>query len=166
MRRRPPPLTEDDKQVWKQVTETVVPLEGHPPFIEPVSAPPQPVHIQIKTPDGPRKKTVHAAPTQLDKPTVRRIRARRLPVEGRIDLHDMTLDVAHSALVRFILLAAEKRQRTLLVITGKGRTEMGKIRREFPHWLEQPPLRSLVIGFHVAHREDGGEGAYYVRIRH
>lgn len=165
MRRRGRPLTEEEKHLWRQVTESVTPLHEAfelPPEITEFS-PASPVVSIAPSVHSSRKVT--ALPGQLDKPTVRRIKARRLPVEATLDLHGMTRDAAQQALTRFILLAGERGQRTVLVITGKGRTEMGKIRKEFPHWLELPPLRSLVIGFHVAHRQDGGEGAFYVRIR-
>ena len=59
----------------------------------------------------------------------------------------------------------------VLVITGKGKVstssegERGVLRRQVPHWLDLPELRSLVVGFEQAHIGHGGEGALYVRLR-
>lgn len=173
MPRRTPPLTEEDRHLWKEVKKTVTPIHAEPEELDeffaaaPVTLSRPVVTKKAIAPEGkkPSRGKASPPPVALDRRTVKRIRARRLAVEGRIDLHGMTLPVAQEALTRFILLAAEENRRTLLVITGKGRAEVGKIRREFPHWLESPPLSGHVIGFHVAHREDGGEGAFYVRIR-
>ena len=57
----------------------------------------------------------------------------------------------------------------VLIITGKGKmgaeSERGVLRRQVPHWLNQPEFRALVVGFEEAHIGHGGEGALYVRIR-
>ncbi len=34
-----------------------------------------------------------------------------------------------------------------------------------PHWLREPDLRSIVLGFEEAGRAHGGSGALYVRLR-
>ena len=39
------------------------------------------------------------------------------------------------------------------------------LRRLVPHWLAEPGLRGLVLGFEQAARGHGGGGALYVRIR-
>jgi DNA-nicking Smr family endonuclease len=39
------------------------------------------------------------------------------------------------------------------------------LRRLAPHWLREPDLRSIVLGFEEAGRAHGGSGALYVRLR-
>ena len=39
------------------------------------------------------------------------------------------------------------------------------LRRLAPHWLREPDLRAIVLGFEEAGRAHGGSGALYVRLR-
>lgn len=166
MPRRPRQPTPEELAMWRQVTQDVEPIEAGAIDITPEKNAPLVVRMPDFNPSPTKRKGIEKlVPQALDRKTLRRIKARRESVDGRIDLHGMTANEARDALTRFILLAAGSGQRTLLVITGKGGVNTGVLRREFPHWLEMPPLSSLVLGFHVAHRADGGEGAFYVRLR-
>ena len=64
--------------------------------------------------------------------------------------------------------------RLVIVVTGKGGPmdetrlfggERGVLRRLAPHWLREPDLRAIVMGFEEAGRAHGGSGALYVRLR-
>src|SRR5690606_2452882 len=81
---------------------------------------------------------------------------------------------AHRALLRFVQQAQRSGARVVLVVTGKGggddaiiatERERGVLRRLVPHWLAEPALRALVLGFEPAARGHGGAGALDVRIR-
>ena len=109
----------------------------------------------------------------LDDRTRRRLVRGALPIDERLDLHGLTQDAAHAALRRFLFGARERGARLVLVITGKGKPggsafaqhERGVLRRSVPHWLGDPSLRDLVVGFEEAHLAHGGAGAIYVRLR-
>lgn len=113
--------------------------------------------------------------TPIDHKTRRVIRRGGMDIDARIDLHGMRQESAHRHLVQFVQDASETGARMVLVITGKGRTspdygpgqreDAGILRRLAPIWLGEPLLRSLVIGFGIAERHHGGDGALYVRIR-
>lgn len=114
-----------------------------------------------------------AAP-QVDQKTYRKMKRGKLTPEARMDLHGMTLAVAHTALTRFVLTSAAKQRRLVLVITGKGRAESsgdvipqrrGVLRHQVPAWLYAPPLSAHVVQVVPAHISHGGEGAYYVYLR-
>jgi DNA-nicking Smr family endonuclease len=124
-------------------------LEGLAP---PVAAPPSLARIDDKT----RRRLVRGA----------------VPIDGRLDLHGMTQEAAHSALRHFLHRERAAGSRIVLVITGKGRGgpgetvwDRGVLRRAVPHWLSDTELRDLVIGFEEAHLAHGGAGAIYVRLR-
>ena len=54
----------------------------------------------------------------------------------------------------------------LLVVTGKGfRDGTGVLRSAVPRWLDDPPLRNLVLSAVPARPGDGGAGALYVLVR-
>jgi DNA-nicking Smr family endonuclease len=89
---------------------------------------------------------------------------------GRLDLHGMTQQQAHDALLGFLRSAQHRGDTLVLVITGNGAAGdeaggRGVLRRQVPHWLRLPGVRDLVLGFEPAHVAHGGEGALYVRLR-
>jgi DNA-nicking Smr family endonuclease len=77
----------------------------------------------------------------------------------------MSQEKAREALASFVRRAAEDGWRSVLVITGKGLTGDGVIRRRAPEWLAEPAIRVLVAGVSEAHRRHGGKGALYVALR-
>jgi DNA-nicking Smr family endonuclease len=95
-------------------------------------------------------------------------------IDGAIDLHGMTQAEAHQALRGFLRHSQTRGARLVIVVTGKGGPldepapwgqERGVLRRLAPHWLREPDLRPIVLGFEEAGRAHGGSGALYVRLR-
>jgi DNA-nicking Smr family endonuclease len=105
------------------------------------------------------------APRPFDKGEEQKLRKGPAEIDGRIDLHGMTQAEAYDALHRFIRNAVKTGRRTLLVITGKGRVGGGVLRRQLPLWLEDGELRGTVLAFTPAKQKDGGEGAFYIKLR-
>ena len=102
----------------------------------------------------------------IDKRSALRLKRGQTPIEERLDLHGMTQAEAHGALNDFVAEAAAGGRRCVLVITGKGRGgSEGVLRRMVPHWLNQPPLRPLILGVAQAQPRDGGAGALYLLLR-
>jgi DNA-nicking Smr family endonuclease len=108
----------------------------------------------------------------MDRKLRLQLRRGRQGVDGAIDLHGMTQEVAHRALTAFLERSQAQGARLVLVVTGKGArspvdggTDRGVLNRLVPHWLRLPGLRSLVLGFEEAGPRQGGAGALYVRLR-
>lgn len=113
----------------------------------------------------------------LDRRTAQRLAKGETPPEARLDLHGMTAERAHAALISFIQRESAAGARCVLVITGKGRRneradwvdwrsgETGVLKTMTPEWLRQPPIGALVIGVYEAHQRHGGAGALYVYLR-
>jgi DNA-nicking Smr family endonuclease len=114
----------------------------------------------------------------FDRRKVRQIASGRIEVDARIDLHGSRQRDARASLRAFLLTAHAKGHRTVLVITGKGGEEpadayatltgerqRGVIRRNVPHWLEEPDLRAVVSSYTQASPRHGGAGALYVQLR-
>lgn len=93
------------------------------------------------------------------------------PLDGRIDLHGLRQAEAHRALLDFLYAMHHRGAKLTLVITGKGGgldargEERGVLRRLVPHWLADPALRGIVLGYEASAPGHGGEGALYVRLR-
>lgn len=113
-------------------------------------------------------------PLHMDKKTHGKMKRGKMVPEGRLDLHGMTLDQAHPALINFILSAQARGKRLVLVITGKGKTRRddgpipqrpGLLRHNVPQWLAHPMLAQAVLQVAEAHTRHGGGGAYYVYLR-
>ena len=118
--------------------------------------------------------TMRSAPVAMDRRAFDRLRSGKLRPEAKLDLHGLTLERAHPALVDFVLGHAARGRRLLLVVTGKGKprdeggpipTRLGVLRHQVPQWLRMPPLAPMVLQVAQAHRSHGGEGAYYVYLR-
>lgn len=115
----------------------------------------------------------------LDRRQARRIASGTIEIDARLDLHGLTQTIAHTRLIGFLQQSAARGLRTVLVITGKGASrqpsslrggwreeeDIGVLRRSVPRWLEEAPLRALVISYQVASPRHGGEGALYILLR-
>ncbi|MGL4405410.1 MAG: Smr/MutS family protein [Notoacmeibacter sp.] len=166
-------LAGDDRILWEKVARTVTPL-GPARLILEEEAPvefkimldqPKPAAI-LPVKAKPKPKTL-ATFEPIDEPIQRRIAKGKLAIEARIDLHGLTQDEAHGLLLSFIARAAQRHLRTVLIITGKGRSPKseGALKRAVPLWLAQPAFAMHVSGTADAAQSHGGEGALYVRLR-
>lgn len=193
--RRRRPLREEERALWKEVTRTMKPLRkqrpvpaplvaGSTPNLEAKKSPPpppakQPKRVKAAAPVATPVVVVPVAPKAPPPlaPLGRRERSRvargHTEIEARIDLHGMTQDEAHGALIHFLRRQQRDGARLVLVITGKGARfgaddtgrERGVLKRQVPMWLRLPEMREIVIGFEDAGIGHGGTGALYVRLR-
>ena len=117
---------------------------------------------------------LRAAPLQMDAKAYGTMMKGKLKPEGRLDLHGMTLDEAHPALISFVSHSYAMGRRLVLVITGKGKLKddyapmparVGILRHAVPQWLRLAPLGNLILEVRPAHITHGGIGAYYVYLK-
>jgi DNA-nicking Smr family endonuclease len=95
----------------------------------------------------------------------RKIAKGQTDIEAKLDLHGLTQDEARHRLLNFLKKSQGQGHKLALIITGKGRTGTGILKRMVPEWLKEPNFRKFVIGFQHAHIVHGGDGALYIRIR-
>jgi DNA-nicking Smr family endonuclease len=187
-------LRPDELELWRKVADqtdrltALVRNETMPLEPQVVTAPKRKKLIEtlMSTPQSKQRPTtrvqkvpsiadqMRATPVQMDRRSFDQMSRGKLKPEGRIDLHGMTLDRAHPALLRFIMAAHKSGKRLVLVITGKGKARddggpipvrFGVLRHQVPQWLQMPPLSPLVLQVSQAHERHGGGGAYYVYLR-
>lgn len=125
------------------------------PEIYPVSIPVLRTPPRAKPPKG----------TDMDRRTAERFRRGEMPIDRRLDLHGMTQEAAHAALIRTVEGLAARGGRLLLLITGKGRAGEGILKRAVPIWLAEPGLARYILSHAPAAQHHGGTGAFYVLLR-
>lgn len=174
-------LTEDDREIWDRIRQSVKPLrkrravkptEQAEAAVEPETKrtkAAKPARPAVGIARAPKQKTPpQPALAPLEEKTRRRLGRGLVEIDAKIDLHGMRQERAHDALVGFLRHAQAGGARIVLVVTGKGKEGgegRGVLRYAVPNWLARPDLRELVVGFEEAGRRHGGEGALYVRIR-
>jgi DNA-nicking Smr family endonuclease len=166
------PLRPEETRLWAVVAATVRPSPGRvlprlpAPEPEPASKPPR-ITTAALTP-APRPKPApppRYTPEVIEPGRKRRIARGRDEIAGRLDLHGYDQDAARVRLRHFLLDAQDRGARAVLVITGKGFSGQGVLRRRTPEWLADPAFRSVVAGLSPAEGRHGGEGAYYVALK-
>jgi len=100
--------------------------------------------------------------------TLRQLRRGQFPIDGRLNMHGMTLHEARAELDRFLRTTRGRGERCVLVIHGKGAHSPGGagiLRGEIAAWLSQGSASEHIAAFATAQSDDGGEGAVYVMLR-
>jgi DNA-nicking Smr family endonuclease len=103
-------------------------------------------------------------PPGLDRATWTRFRTGKTETARTLDLHGKTADAAYHALKHFLHTAHANQVRCVEIITGRGSGEHGGvIRRELPHWLNQPALRPLILAASHPHALNPGSTRLLLR---
>lgn len=162
---------EEDKILWKTVTRDVKKL-GHKEKAD-LSSKPKRVQVRDHIPLIPLTDLVIPQGGGIDRKTEDRVRKGEMTIEGRLDLHGHTLSAARDKLLQFVTRSFASNKRTILVITGKGRSSeeswhapgKGAINREFRLWLEDPSVKPYILSIAQSQPKHGGSGAYYIYLR-
>ena len=175
-------MDDEDDDLWALVTRDIAEIRREKPI---ESAPEQPKSPSSKSSKKSVKpkitKTVSAVSvpatqsTSVDKKTQERFRRGLMPVDARLDLHGLSQNKAHSALMAFLKSQYAQGGRMLLIITGKGNMADGRrdpllpskgiLKQRVPEWLQEPEVASIILSTAPAKPKDGGEGALYVLLR-
>jgi len=109
--------------------------------------------------------TVQNNQSGLSKKNIKELRSGKFQIETSLDLHGYRVIEAEKAFFSFLLRCLNLNVRNILVITGKGNEGNGKIKQSLPIWLNNPKVSQFVYVYSFASKKDGGEGAYYIRLR-
>lgn len=175
-------LSAAEEQLWREVVKFVRPMgPGNPQAQPAMSLPPAPAPATTSGPVITERKAAAPLPALKKKaapplaPLERKFRRGlvrgHVEIDGKLDLHGMRQQEAHTALRCFLRRQHEAGGRLVVVVTGKGVAaeydpeSRGVLKRQLPHWLSSMELRSIVVGFDQASDKHGGGGAFYVRLR-
>jgi DNA-nicking Smr family endonuclease len=153
-------LSDADKASWATYAKLISPLPGKAGVPPPEPVAPHPPASAADLPPRVRVPPIIAKPRQkppllavgeqpggVDKATWQRFRTGKLATVRKLDLHGMTAQHAHHALIAFLRTAHADQVRCVEVVTGRGSGENGGvIRRELPLWLNLPDIRPLILG--------------------
>jgi DNA-nicking Smr family endonuclease len=101
----------------------------------------------------------------IQKRLLARLRNGQLKMEAQLDLHGMTIPVAHQAFSEFIDECQQLNIRHVRIIHGKGwgsKHHKPVLKTKLNTWLRE---NQDVLAFCSARIEDGGAGAVYVLLR-
>ncbi|HEV2562062.1 MAG TPA: Smr/MutS family protein [Rhizomicrobium sp.] len=172
-RKRAP--SDEERELFESTFSDAKPLSKKP-VTAPKPAAPKPTPIIPPMP----VRAPSSKPTGLDGRTAERLRRGMLEPEARLDLHGLTEQTAHRALITFLRSASARGLRLVIVVTGKGlkpaaldepfdmeldRRTRGVLKAMTPRWLAEPELARFVVDVRTAHRRHGGAGALYVYLR-
>ncbi len=186
-------LSPEEIELWRKVTESAQRMHPDRPRHEAPMPKPKPVktvkqRVAQSFEVGSKSRAAQSGhdlvpalpermakqPVHMDKKAFTRLKRGKMLPEAKIDLHGMTQEQAHPALVGFIQRAHGSGKRLVLVVTGKGKSRpddgpipvrRGILKHNVPQWLAMPPLAPLVLQVAEAHISHGGSGAYYVYLR-
>lgn len=153
-------LSDKDKQAWAAASRNVTPIHGRraaPSGTTRKRDMPEPARPAI------RRDKAYAPPQ--NRQNERAVRRGRPAVSASFDMHGHTRDSAFQILPGFLARERAKGGQCVIVITGKGKSGEGVLKRAFLHWLDLPEARALVSGYAPAHARHGGGGAWYVFLR-
>ncbi len=95
--------------------------------------------------------------------TLKNLRAGKLPIEGRLDLHGFFIEQARQQVSQFLYNSQEMNKKCVIIVHGKGSINAPPvIKSMLNHWLPQIPC---VLAFSSAQTRHGGTGAAYVLIK-
>jgi DNA-nicking Smr family endonuclease len=104
----------------------------------------------------------------MDPLVTAKLRAGQYSPEASLDLHGQNAEQARETLINFIRHAYNNGQRSLVVVTGRGKNSpggLGVLRKSMQEWLTRNPLKRVVLAFCTAKAKDGGTGALYILLR-
>lgn len=103
----------------------------------------------------------------VDPRELRRLRRGAFAVDGRLDLHGLTVVEARKAVEAFVKKRRADGDRMVVIIHGKGKhspRNVAVLRGEIGAWLSQGRAAHSVAAFTSAQEDEGGTGALFVLL--
>lgn len=155
-------IDDDEKRQFREAMASL----DHPDVDQQDDKPPNTPHwplpsMSYASPVAAEDRLFYSA-SELPPQVIRKLKQGHMPIEGRIDLHGLTVDEAHHALGNCIAMNQHDNRRLLLVIHGKGDAKRSMLKTALNHAL---PMHPHVLAFCSAQPKHGGAGAMYLLLR-
>ena len=115
-----------------------------------------------------KSKKIFAKSVILDNNLYKQFQSHRF---NKIDLHGLTVDQAHQKLIEYFSINYNKKNLFHIVVTGLGNKIngeeffTGKIRRQFPFWLDTEKFQFMIKSYSPCKIKHGGLGAFYIKLK-
>ncbi len=148
----------DNDELWDAIKRATRPL-----FNKKKPKDPSPKYHRVKA----RSPLMPIAPILSPSPSRKMARLKRPVQFARIDLHDLTLSHAEIRLFSYLQTCQLKKERWVLVITGKShfarKNGQKTLQNTVPQWLNA--WGHIVSFYGESKPQDGGAGALYVHLK-
>ena len=101
----------------------------------------------------------------LDNKIKKQLKKEKISVNAVIDLHGKTEMQAYETIKNFIYDSYFNEFKNIIIITGKGINNQGKLKIKTPLWLKSEEISKFVVGFETMPHNKGGEGALFVKLK-
>ena len=101
-------------------------------------------------------------PGTLTKRIVKKLATKKIETSATLDLHGLNIEDAKVSFLSFLDTCWKYKYSYVLIITGKGK---GILKNAFIEWLKEDEIFPLIIGYSIAHRLQGGDGAFVLHLR-
>ena len=101
----------------------------------------------------------------LDSKIKRQIKNKKAVFDAIIDLHGKTEVQAYKIIKNFIINNYINNIRNIIIVTGKGVNNQGKLKLKTPLWLKSEELSKYIVGFTNMPNNRGGDGALFVKLK-
>lgn len=101
----------------------------------------------------------------LDNRIKRQLKKEKISFNAVVDLHGKTEMEAYETIKNFIYDSYLNEFKNIIIITGKGINNQGKLKLKTPLWLKNKELSKFVVGFELMPHNKGGDGALFVQLK-
>ena len=150
-----PKISDNDKKIWKFYTSNLNTIKkAHKNKDQNLR--------NIQTTSRSLKPNVYF---KLDSKIKKQLKKERISFNAVVDLHGKTEIQAYETIKNFIYESYFNEFRNIIIITGKGINNQGKLKLKTPLWLKNKELSKFVVGFELMPHNKGGEGALFVQLK-
>lgn len=147
---------EDDLSVWNEFINNEFEVENKDTFINDNYLNKSSREVSFK------KKKGLPLPGTLTKKIVKKLATKKIETSATLDLHGLNIEDARVSFLSFLDTCWKYKYSYVLIITGKGK---GILKNAFIEWLKEDEIFPLIIGYSIAHRLQGGDGAFVLHLR-
>ena len=147
---------EDDLSVWNEFINNEFEVENKDTFINDNYLNKSSREVFFK------KKKGLPPPGTLTKKIVKKLATKKIETSATLDLHGLNIEDARVSFLSFLDTCWKYKYSYVLIITGKGK---GILKNAFIEWLKEDEIFPLIIGYSIAHRLQGGDGAFVLHLR-
>lgn len=147
---------EDDLSVWNEFINNEFEVENKDTFINDYYLNKSSREVSFK------KRKGLPPPGTLTKKIVKKLATKKIETSATLDLHGLNIEDARVSFLSFLDTCWKYKYSYVLIITGKGK---GILKNAFIEWLKEDEIFPLIIGYSIAHRLQGGDGAFVLHLR-